>query len=259
MVAYYENSNGKQLNLLKAPFRMVDTDLFDSSWEEVDDGYEKTVDIDVFGKRADFFNNMEELYKTIAVDSERGVYGKLYVNGMYLRCNVRTSKKNGWKGFVYAEVELVFHAPVLEWVQELRKSFFSHRESVSNGLNFPFNFPFNFTPENRGTELWKIDHIIPNDFEMIIYGPCENPKIFINGYPYEVLATLQDNEYMIINSMENTVKKYCADGSVSNLFNERGFEYSVFEKIPSGALTLNWPGEFGFDLILYVIRREPLW
>lgn len=259
MVVYYINSKGEKLDLLQAPYRVVDADWFDSEWETTSDGYERTVNIDVFGKKSEFKQNMEKLYKIIAVDSELGVYGKLYVNDTYLRCNIQTSKKTGWKGFVYSEVELKFHAPVLKWVQEVRKSFFIHGNTDVDGLNFPFNFPFNFTQENRGTEIWKIDHIIPNDFEMVIYGPCENPKIFINGYPYEVLASLQSNEYMVINSVENTVLKYCADGATENLFNERGFEHSVFEKIPSGMLTITWTGEFGFDLILYVMRREPLW
>lgn len=260
MIAYYENSIGEKLNLLNAPYRIVDTDVFDSSWEESDSGFEKKVDIDVFGNKSEFAENMEYLYNMIAVDPEKGVYGKLYVNGTYLRCNVQASKKSGWKGFVYSEVELTFFAPLLEWVQEIRKSFYPHSsEEDVDGLNFPFNFPFNFTKEVRGVESWKIDHVVASDFQMIVYGPCSQPKIFINGYPYEVNTELLANEYLVIDSRNYTITKYNADGTTSNLFHERGYEYSVFEKIPSGTLTISWPEEFGFDLILYAIRREPRW
>lgn len=260
MIAYYENSNGEKLNLLKAPYRMIDTDVFDSEWEEKDGGYEKTVDIDVFGKKTEFTKNMEELYRIIAADTEKGTYGKLYINDNYLICKIMESKKAGWKGFIYSEVELVFWAPVLEWIHEEKKSFYPQPKARAvDGLNFPFNFPFNFATKKTGTDQWNIAHVMPSDFLIIIYGPCINPKILINGYPYEVLTVLEENEYLIIDSMTSTITKYMANGTASNLFNERGFEHSVFEKIPSGLLTFNWAGDFGFDLILYRVRREPNW
>ena len=259
MVIYYENSNGEKINLLKAPYRTIDTDVFDSSWEESDNGFEKRIAIDVFGNRNEFKQNMEHIYSVIAVDSEKGVYGKLYVNDTYLRCNIVTSKKTGWKGFVYSEIELTFVAPELKWIQEVRKNFYPKSEIEVEGLNFPFNFPFNFSRESRGAEKWKIDHVVPSDFQMIIFGPCDNPKIFINGHPYEMFCSLLENEYLVIDSKQGTITKYGANGIASNAFDERGFEYSVFEKIPSGTLSITWPGSFGFELILFVVRREPLW
>ncbi len=51
MIVYYENVNGEKLNLLKAPFRTTKTDWFDADWSESSEGYEKTVTLDVFGKR----------------------------------------------------------------------------------------------------------------------------------------------------------------------------------------------------------------
>ena len=77
MIVYYENMNGEKLNLLKAPFRTTKTDWFDADWSESSDGYEKTVTIDVFGKREEFQTNMEQLYRIIAVDAENDTYGKL--------------------------------------------------------------------------------------------------------------------------------------------------------------------------------------
>ena len=74
MRAYYKNSKGEILNLTKAPFRAVDADWFDADWEESSSGYEKKVDIDVFGKRSEFAQNMERLYSIIAVDAEEGTY-----------------------------------------------------------------------------------------------------------------------------------------------------------------------------------------
>lgn len=260
MIVYYENSNGEKLNLMKSPYRTVDADWYDADWEETSDGHEKTVSIDVFGTRSEFVENMEKLYSIIAVDSENGVYGKLYVNGAYLRCNVVRSKKSSWKGYVYSEVDLTFHAPVLEWIKEAKKSFFPQGGKTSTeGLDFDFDFEFDFAENKRGVEQWNIDHVTSSDFRMIIFGPCINPKILINGYPYEVNATLEKQEYIVIDSADQTVVKYMSNGIISNLFNDRGFDYSIFEKIPAGLLTVNWPGDFGFDLILFLKRREAKW
>lgn len=260
MVVYYENSKGDRLNLMRFPYRTVDADWYDADWEEASDGYEKTVSIDVFGKRDEFISNMENLYNIIAADSENGVYGKLYVNDTYLRCMASRSKKSGWKGYVYSEVDITFKAPSLEWIQEAKKSFFPQEEAVSTeGLDFDFDFEFDFAENKRGVEQWNIDHVTSSDFRMIIFGPCINPKILINGYPYEVSATLEKQEYMVIDSYEQTIMKHMANGAITNLFDNRGFDYSIFEKIPYGLLTINWSGDFGFDLTLFLKRREAKW
>ena len=41
--AYYKNSKGEVLWLTRAPFRTIDADWFDSTWEETEDGYEKVI------------------------------------------------------------------------------------------------------------------------------------------------------------------------------------------------------------------------
>lgn len=106
---------------------------------------------------------------------------------------------------------------------------------------------------------WNIEHPTSSEFRMIVYGPCVNPRILINGYPYEVFTTLDARDYMIIDSQSDTVYKYLNNGTVQNLFHNRGLEHSIFEKIPSGLLNFNWSGDFGFDLTLYLERREAAW
>lgn len=260
MVVYYENSNGEKLNLMRSPYHVVEADWYDADWEETTSGYEKTIAVDIFGKQSEFVENMERLYRIIAVDSENGVCGRLYVNGAYLRCMAMKSKKSGWKGYVYSEAEITLLAPSLEWIQEAKKSFYPQEEKTSiEGLDFEFDFEFDFAENKRGVEQWNVDHITSSDFKMIIFGPCINPRILINGYPYEVTATLEKQEYMVIDSIEQTVTKYMSNGTAANLFNERGFDHSVFERIPPGLLTVNWPGDFGFDMVLLLKRREAKW
>lgn len=260
MIAYYKNSKGEILDLMKAPFRTVEADWFDSDWTESSDGYEKTVNIDVFGKRAEFAQNMEYLYSIIAVDAEENTYGRLYVNDTFLRCRIQSSTKENWKGYVYSKVELTFIAPELSWVTEVTKEFFPQSEvSGSNGLDYPYDHSFDFAEDDLGVATWDIDHVRSSEFQMIIYGPCTNPYVLINDHAYAVYTDLEAGEYLIIDSRSSTIYKYLSNGTMENLFNERGLADSVFEPIPSGLLRINWSGEFGFDLTLFLERREARW
>lgn len=260
MIVYYENMNGEKLNLLKAPFRTTKTDWFNADWSESSEGYEKTVTVDVFGKREEFRQNMEQLYRILAVDAETNSYGKLYVNGAYLRCRVLKSVKEGWKGYVYSEVELTFEAPELVWVTETTMQFFPQSsEPKTSGIDYPYDYPFEYARGDDGTTTWYVDHIIPSEYQMLIYGPCTNPKITINKYPYEFNVSLGENEYLVVDSQARIVRKYLQNGTTENVFEQRAFEHTVFEKIPSGMLDINWSGTYGFDLTLYLNRREPPW
>ena len=246
--------------MMKAPFRTVEADWFDADWTESSSGYEKTVDIDVFGDREQFAENMEHLYSIVAVDAEEDTYGRLYVNDTFLRCRIQTSKKSNWKGYVYSEVELTFIAPELAWTTELIRSFPKREDAGSDdGLDFPYDHPFDFTADDVGSIAWDIDHVTASDFEMIMYGPCTNPYVLINGHAYTVYTDLEAGEYLVIDSRAYTATKYLSNGTTQNMFNERGLADSIFEKIPSGLLRINWSGDFGFDLTLFLERREARW
>ena len=95
-----------------------------------------------------------------------------------------------------------------------------------------------------------------SDFRIIVYGPVVNPRIQINGHPYQVNDTLLVGEYMVIDSRNNTITKYTGSQAI-NLFDFRDKAYSVFQPIPGGTLRLNWTGLFGFDLTLFEERSEP--
>lgn len=260
MVVYYKNSKGECIGLLKKPYRTVDADWYDADWTINSSGYEKTVKIDVFGDRKEFVENMEHLYKVLGYDADNGLYGRLYVNGTFLPCRLKKSKKTNWKGYLYTVVEMTFIAPKLEWITEKYLQFYPQKSTrVNDGMNFPFNFPINFALAKKGYETIEIDNTTASEFQLVVYGPCMNPRILINDYPYEVFCSLEKDEYMILDSKNYTITKYLTNGSTANLFNERGLEYSVFEKIPSGTLAINWSGEFGFDLILFMKRGEARW
>lgn len=139
------------------------------------------------------------------------------------------------------------------WVRDESKSFSVPTPVVSEYLGYPYDYAYDFTPPPAGQEVWETDSPFASDFEMRIYGPCANPQVTINGYPYAVFASVPDGSTLVINSKDHTVMM-----GEKNLFDARNKVYSVFEKIPSGSLTVSWSG-FAFDLTLFEERSEPKW
>lgn len=120
--------------------------------------------------------------------------------------------------------------------------------------DYPFDYYHNHT-------IWKLDndHFTESGFKMIIYGPCTHPFIQIGQNIYEVNDSLSDGEYMVIDSRQRAVVKYARNGVVEDIFNKRSREHSVFQKIPSGKLTVKWNAQYPFDVILFQERSEPPW
>lgn len=168
-----------------------------------------------------------------------------------------TSPSEEFYGDLMSTVLLV---PYPFWIKTIKKQFLPQKESTEEeGLDFETDFEFDFANEELGNETWEVEHYDASHFKMIIYGPCNEPIIHINDYPYQIHTELKENEYLIIDSRKNEVTKYLSDGSTEDLYNSRAFKNSVFEKIPSGKLKINWSGEFGFDIILFLERSEPKW
>lgn len=151
-----------------------------------------------------------------------------------------------------------FFCPYPSWIHEESFQFLpQENDQPIGGLDFPTDFPLDFAAEEFGAEIREVDHYAPSHFLMRYYGPCADPRVVINGYPYQIFTNLESKEYLEIDSRKNSVTKFLTNGATADLYNSRSFEYSVFEKIPSGRLAFNWPGTFGYDLILYLERSVP--
>ena len=107
--------------------------------------------------------------------------------------------------------------------------------------------------------IWNVDHCAPCEFLMTVFGPAVDPRIVINGHPYQIYTTLDSNEYLQIDSRANTVVKYLANGIRQDIYDYRAKQESVFDPITPGNISVVWSGEFGFDITLYCERSEPRW
>lgn len=270
MICYYENSDGKKIDLMSYPYRLITGTFFDYEWTETTYGnkiygfsrasFKKEVKLDVFCKKSEFAGYMDNFENTVSRDVMQAIPGKLYVNNEYLECYVKAVKKEEWEARIYTIVTLTIVSDRPFWINESMKSFYKKTdEIIKTGLNYPFNYPFNYALSNTGTEFWELDHVGSCPFTMIVYGPVENPRILINDHIYEVYTTLTDNEYFILDTTAKTITKYLSNGTTENLFNSRRMEESVFEDLEPGPLRITWTGAFGFDLTIHIERSEPRW
>lgn len=101
----------------------------------------------------------------------------------------------------------------------------------------------------------------------VIYGPCVNPAIRIDGNWYRVDVTVPDGGYMVVDPLATprSVTVIGPDGSVTDAFAKArrgnglgGGEY-IFQPASPGTHEVEWDRSFGFDLTWYEEEGEPPW
>lgn len=276
----YVNSQGQEID-----FRQFNTQVYQTNFHTYTWTYEGTAQrygttVDRFGKealeyemivaargmQADKESNLNDITEITEYDIVNQAQGKLWWGDYYLNCNIISASSAPSEDFFGVEKTLGIFAPFPFWIKEETHQFYpaGHSQSTATSafLDYPYDFPYDYSPPQAGIEQWHVDHFAPSDFIMTIFGACENPRILINGWPYEVFDTLEAGEYIVIDSRNNpvpSVTKHRNNGTVANLWSKRAIERSTFEPIPGGNLTVNWNGSFGFDITLFLQRSEPAW
>lgn len=184
--------------------------------------------------------------------------GRLIVGDYYYTCYITGSKKSSYlKSRRRMETKLTIISDAPYWVRETLHSF-RKKGTADQGLDYPYNYTFDFTSSFKRSTLVNTDFTASN-FRMIIYGPCTNPVVYVSGHAYLVNCQVASGEYVTIDSVAKTVTRTAANGTITNVFNLRGRESYIFEKIQSGDGTVTWDGDFGVDIILLEERSEPKW
>lgn len=273
MKIYYENSEKtKMIDFGGGKYEIADTNIFQHEFQYVSENdritefkrgiqtYSIEANINSTGKESwkKLYDDMNAIFYGDMIKKKRGT---LHVNGSYITCNIYASyPKEIFEDWGFQTTELKIVTDSTGWLEEETRQFFPKSDgSATGGLGFPFDFPFDFAESKTGFEQWNVDHYSSSHFNMTIYGPCENPRVLINGYPRQVFTSLEANEYLVIDSRYSTVIKHLANGTTVSVYNSRQFQPSIFEKIPSGLLNVDWSGAFGFDITLYIERSEPKW
>lgn len=273
----YVCSNGEEYNLIGDKMRATSGYFHAYEWKPNTTEREMGVTVNAFEKepvtyditltvrgkekeRKQILNKLTNAFEYDVVNLTPGriYYGEYYIDGYVKKSSNEVSSENNSR----TDCKIEIYCPYPFWSMEQQESFYP--DSANKGkpytfLDYPIMYNYDYSRKSAGTQNWIIDHFRDNNFEMVIYGPCADPRILINGYPYQIYETLEAGEYILIASREKTITKHLRNGTVQNIFAKRAKDKSVFALIPSGVLTLNWSGEFGFDIKAYKERSVPEW
>lgn len=273
----YVCSNGEEYNLIGDKMRATSGYFHAYEWKPNTTEREMGVTVNAFAKepvtyditltvrgeekeRKQILNKLTNAFEYDVVNLTPGriYYGEYYIDGYVKKSSNEVSSENNSR----TDCKIEIYCPYPFWSMEQQESFYP--DSANKGkpytfLDYPIMYNYDYSRKSAGTQNWIIDHFRDNNFEMVIYGPCADPRILINGYPYQIYETLEAGEYILIASREKTITKHLRNGTVQNIFAKRAKDKSVFALIPSGVLTLNWSGEFGFDIKVYKERSVPEW
>ncbi|RHR24786.1 hypothetical protein DWX43_19280 [Clostridium sp. AF19-22AC] len=208
-----------------------------------------------------YFEILEELYQITESDILSKQMGRLYVGGGYMQCYISGVKKID----IYNNIPLqIQHLTIVTdypfWMKEKKYSYRKYDGTPEQYEYLDYNYDYNYdlTPRSAAEYLLN-EHYAACSFKMVIYGPVESPRIEIKGHLYEIVTTLTDYEYVVLDSRNRTIYQVNRLGGVKNIYNSQNKESYVFEKIPAGRNLVNWNRKFGFDITLYEERSEPAW
>lgn len=187
--------------------------------------------------------------------------GKLYCNGYYMECwLIGTSNTEYLNSESYMKTEFAVVTDKPEWVKSKTLTFAPYESAAGQyDVDFSFDFPVDLQAASYASNTLINPFAFASQFILTIYGACENPQITIGGYTYSFTCELAAGERLEVNTLTRKILKYSAQGAVSNYFNCRNKENSVFAAIPSGNKHVQWNNEFTFDLMIIQQRSEPEW
>lgn len=274
MDIYYLNTQGEKIDFLSDDYSLQTGDLFDYGWEYQDEGEneisrfkkaitEKKLLFSFRGEsKENCYKNLNRFIAVTESDILKKEPGRLYVGEYYMSCYIVRGEMSDWEldyGCIDCECTIVTDTPV--WIREITKRFYREidTERADHDLDFPYDFPHD-VKRTPGSAYLENDHYAPCEFSVIIYGPCESPRITINNQPRQVFTSVEKNEYLTIDSKKKTIIRTREDGTTVNEFNHRQ-KYpaaSIFEKIVTGINTVTYTG-LTFDLKIFQERSEPEW
>lgn len=133
-------------------------------------------------------------------------------------------------------------------------------------LDLPYDLPYDLgVPSTR--RCVDVGEWGAAPLRFVVYGPCVNPAVRIDGNWYRVDVTVPDGGYLVVDPLATprSVTLVAADGSTTDVFakarrgNGLGSGEYVFQPASPGVHEVEWDRSFGFDLTWYEEEGEPPW
>ena len=201
---------------------------------------------------------LERFHNACMHDIAMNTPGRLTWGDWQIDCVVIASDTYPHETLPFTTVnDLRFYCPNPRWM--LPEAINIHKGTdyigTNTGWEYEFDFPIDYVGRIPSEEIVSINHHIPSDFTLRIYGPATNPFVTIAGHEYGINYKIPARMSAVIDSRAKTVM--LSDGT--NLFNYRNFEQSAFEKIPSGKVLIKRNSDFKALLTVYQESDEPRW
>lgn len=261
----YINHYGEEINFGEKGLYINESDLHDYEWS-YDIVNKKVVNlenetkkpkIDVFATGEDRREIANLFFEIINKDVLENEAGRIVIGDYYLEGYFVAKENSKYSSGKVIKMTLTYVAPN-KWMKKTKFSYMPEESTTLEGLDYPHDYPHDYKM-HRSTKPIVNDGYRPCDFEIVFYGAQETPTIIINGHTYQVYTTLQAGEYLIVNSLEKTIRKVLNDGTIQNVFNRRNKDSYIFEKIAVGKATVIRDTDARLDITLIEQRSEPKW
>ena len=263
----YQNHLGKSVDLSSSGIVADVTDVL--AWSmDVDDSYDtvRSVSRSVESRKMKVVTYSmaarKRLYEVPAVDVDAMRPGRLYVGEWYLVCYVTASAVSGWwYGDGVASYDLTVTVVDPLWRKDVSYTL-TERYDGGTGLDFPHDFPHDFGYSNVITTVNNTG-FRPADVLIRMYGPADWCTVTIAGNEYIVNESLEEGEYVTVDTYARTVEATRLTGEAENAFPNVGGDYFegsgsyVFERVPVGLSEVVWSGASDLDVTLVLTRDEP--
>lgn len=194
-------------------------------------------------------------------DVERGVRGRLRVNGVFKQANL-----TGWERKAAAGSAALFNVTAVlsggRWLRERRIEFAPASSHGGSALDLPHDLPNDLAapPARSWVEAPEWCRCMVG---FVVYGPCEAPYIVVGGNTYKVSVSVPDGGYLAVDPLDRTVTVTDSQGNVTNALGDasrgsgEGSGEYVFERLPEGASEVSWNNSFSFDMVVYEEEAMP--
>lgn len=135
-----------------------------------------------------------------------------------------------------------------------------------DSLDLPYDLPYDLgVPSTR--RYVDVGEWGAAPLRFVVYGPCVNPAVRIDGNWYRVEAVVPEGGHLVVDPLASprSVTLVNADGSAVDVFAKArrgdglgGGEY-IFQPVSPGVHEVEWDRSFGFDLTWYEEEGEPPW
>lgn len=201
------------------------------------------------------------MFKTFEKDVIAGKKGRIWIGDYFMECFITESRKSGYTNSKKEmNVSLKIVSDKGTWIKEVPFQYLWETEYEDMlGKGYEYGYEHDYTNVSGHESMIQNNHFCESDFVLRIFGYAENPEIAIGKNIYKLNLTVNEGEFLTLNTVEKSIILTKTDDIEVNVFSKRDRSHYIFNKIATDVSKIYWNGNFDFDIILLTERSEPEW